>query len=809
MNKTCKNISILYLCCFVSSLIIPAGLFAQKAGSGDHDMVRGSSLTNITPVEKLLVYHDRDLYLEGDTIWLKIINTEPLSGKTIKLSSTAYVELLGPDDKMFTRQKIKLTNEAGHGWIRIPDNIMSGNYYLRTYTSWMKNYHPSGYTYTLITIINPFIPLYFSQYETGKEKRGEIVVEVFPEGGHIISGIENRVVFNLSGMIANKDSLKGEIRDEKDSLVTQVKFISTENGYFSLLPLETKEYYLSIMLNGTQHKKVPIPQAQKGGYIMDWTENHNLLTFNIRKHPLSTGDMQQLWLTGKAAGLVLFSVPAGLENGTAEVAIGTDRLKEGINEFILTDMMGNRLYSRIIYRPVRDHLSVEIDLENTRFRCRDNIQFSVNVRDMSDRAVKSDLSASVYLVDMPSGNEEINPGKMDVMDPAFFRQWMNIYGNGGIGIDDETYDVALSAGYLVHSARNPGSDDSSSKLQFYPELAGPAISGSILESTSGQPAGNRLIICSSMGSASLFQVFKTGEDGKFRFAVAEDQKFNDLVIRSLDQDIHLDIKIENPYSDQYQHMTLPALQLDEGRAQYIEQLSISKQVREAYQNLDEGIYPVDNPGRTAYFYGEPSETVNLESFIKLPVMEEIFREIVKTVIVYRKAGAFKLGIIDNSTREIIGENPMFLLDGVPLFDHGRILEIDPALIRTIHIVDSKYFIGDLEMDGIIDIRSRQGGFEDFDLPSSTVPYKFQSYANYDKPPTGVVRPHEEETGRQLPDYRSMLYWNPKIITDQDGIAEISFNASDVPGYYRIVVEGISADGQTGKSTKVFEIVLTD
>jgi hypothetical protein len=259
----------------------------------------------------------------------------------------------------------------------------------------MKNYPSSGYTYTLISIINPFIPLYFSQYETGKEKQGLIDVELFPEGGHIIHNIENRVVFTLSGTIAEKDSLQGEIRDENDNLVTPATFISTENGYFSLTPLETKDYYLSVLLNGIQQKRISIPQAQKGGYTMDWTENLNLLTLNIKKHPQSPGDNQQLWLTGKAAGQVLFSVPADLENGAAEVMIGKAQLKDGINEIILADINGNRLNSRIINNPVRNHISVEIDLEKKRFMCRDSIQFSVNVRDLSGRAEKRSFCFSI------------------------------------------------------------------------------------------------------------------------------------------------------------------------------------------------------------------------------------------------------------------------------------------------------------------------------------------------------------------------------------------------------------------------------
>ncbi len=152
---------------------------------------------------------------------------------------------------------------------------------------------------------------------------------------------------------------------------------------------------------------------------------------------------------------------------------------------------------------------------------------------------------------------------------------------------------------------------------------------------------------------------------------------------------------------------------------------------------------------------------------------------------------------------------MFLLDGVPLFDHGRILEIDPALIGTIHVVDSKYFVGDMGMDGIIDIRSRQGGFQDFDLPASpshTDSSHMLELSNRERHLTASLKKPPEVICRIS---AACLYWNPDIRTDDEGRAEISFSASDVPGKYRIVVEGISADGYTGISTKEIDILPTE
>ncbi len=50
------------------------------------------------------------------------------------------------------------------------------------------------------------------------------------------------------------------------------------------------------------------PGHKKEGYAMDCTENLNLFTLKISKHPASSGERQQLWLTGKASGQVLFSM---------------------------------------------------------------------------------------------------------------------------------------------------------------------------------------------------------------------------------------------------------------------------------------------------------------------------------------------------------------------------------------------------------------------------------------------------------------------------------------------------------------------
>jgi len=55
------------------------------------------------------------------------------------------------------------------------------------------------------------------------------------------------------------------------------------------------------------------------------------------------------------------------------------------------------------------------------------------------------------------------------------------------------------------------------------------------------------------------------------------------------------------------------------------------------------------------------------------------------------------------------------------------------------------------------------------------------------------------------DYRITLYWNPEVITDGKKPTEISFFAADLPTDYRVVVEGIDADGRPVRGERLITI----
>jgi hypothetical protein len=106
--------------------------------------------------EKIRIFTDRSIYAAGEKIFFRIYNLSDPVLKESSWSKILYVELIDPGNNSPVKGKFPLEQWGSHGYITIPSNLRTGNYYLRVYTKWMRNYSPFNYSYSVITIINPY-----------------------------------------------------------------------------------------------------------------------------------------------------------------------------------------------------------------------------------------------------------------------------------------------------------------------------------------------------------------------------------------------------------------------------------------------------------------------------------------------------------------------------------------------------------------------------------------------------------------------------------------------------------------------------
>lgn len=109
---------------------------------------------DLLPAEKAETWTDRAVYISGEEICFSGILS--ISEEDELLSTVVYVELISPENQKINQIKLPVIDQAYSGKLIIPEDVLSGYYFLRTYTKWMRNGSPNDYHYNLLKIINPF-----------------------------------------------------------------------------------------------------------------------------------------------------------------------------------------------------------------------------------------------------------------------------------------------------------------------------------------------------------------------------------------------------------------------------------------------------------------------------------------------------------------------------------------------------------------------------------------------------------------------------------------------------------------------------
>ena len=106
------------------------------------------------PAEKVYLQFDKPYYAVGDDIWFKAYVTVGAKHQLSALSGNLVVELL--DDRDSIKQRIKLPVISGLAWgdFALSDTLQEGNYRIRAYTNWMRNFANEYFFDKEITIVN-------------------------------------------------------------------------------------------------------------------------------------------------------------------------------------------------------------------------------------------------------------------------------------------------------------------------------------------------------------------------------------------------------------------------------------------------------------------------------------------------------------------------------------------------------------------------------------------------------------------------------------------------------------------------------
>ena len=257
-----KNYIKSIFCLFAFTLLKATAAFAQilPGVQSTFDKYNLSTLQ-----EKLFVHTDKDAYAAGELIWFKIYTVDGIDHKPLNLSKVVYIEVIDDKQNAVIQAKIAMKNGTGSGSLYVPVTLTTGNFVLRAYTNWMKNFSPNYYFHKKLVLINPlrspdpqakvFTPAMYD-------------IQFFPEGGNLVNGISSVVGVKATDQYGGGVDFTGAVLNKNNDTVARFKPLKFGIGNFQFKPDNSMVYHAVIKIAGKTLVK-ELPPVNDNGYVMN------------------------------------------------------------------------------------------------------------------------------------------------------------------------------------------------------------------------------------------------------------------------------------------------------------------------------------------------------------------------------------------------------------------------------------------------------------------------------------------------------------------------------------------------------------
>ncbi len=742
--------------------------------------------------EKVYVITDRNIYFSGENILFKIICTESNFNFPVNISKVVHIELLNNANLPVSKHIIELKNGFGKGYFNISDELEPGNYQLRAYTNWMRNFNENYIFIKNIVIVNPDKEIIFRKDLDNNQLK--LNIDFFPESGKIIKNFNNQIIIRVLNQFDEGINVKARLFNDKE--IIQEFGIIKGIGFFNLKPVDNGNYYAEIIKDDLILGKYDLNDFSERGLLINLINiNERFATFKINSN-IEEEELSSYCLKIQSDGIDYYkdSIDVGVIDQTLNIPVYY--FPEGIS-FVNIYNSENKLYStRPIYIKPYKLLDIAVCSKKIKFKTREKVDLIIKT------LINNYPSTASLTIRIKKSGDPLEYNETYYITGFFnykieYNEIFNYYLDSVQNYSYKEINNALIA-CIYHD------DTKNNNLKYIPELEGNILSGKIINKETRQPVENQLVYLSYIGEYAQLYSCRTNSQGRFNFSLIKSNRNDEIIVQVNDSAGKYILLLEDQFSNEFKQQKNQGNSLKEEYKDYIQKCLIPQQISKAYnltefQKEDTIINNIDD------FYGMPDESIILENYIKLPVMEEVLIELLKYIYIENKRGVKSILIIDRNDNEIIGNSPLFLIDGVPVFNSEIILKLDPERVKSINVVALRYFYGDLVFDGILDIHTHENNFNKITKLQTSIRQEIQGVDlhNNCQFPKYIDEIKNQE---RIPDYRNTLYWNPAVITNKDGISEVSFYSSDEQAIYDIIVEGVSFDGKYGYAKMQIEII---
>ncbi|MEK6477400.1 TonB-dependent receptor plug domain-containing protein [Catalinimonas sp. 4WD22] len=759
--------------------------------------------------EKIYVQLDKPQYVAGETVWFKAYLVDAATNEPVSQEEVVYVDILDKQGEKVESIKLKSTDGKIAGSLSLSDSLLSGEYQMVAYTDWMRNFDNEPFFRKAIRVWEVNTEQEALQQNSTDQVRKLADLQFFPEGGEWVAGIESTIAFKAIDRESLGVAVKGEIQDGEGNTITTFESLHAGMGAFMMLPEAGKKYVAILTKADGSTEQYQLPKVQENGYILSVDEyaGQDQLLIDVKSNVI---ERENLLLTLVGNDKVLHSEELLPQEEEHQISIAKNELPAGINRITLTTAEGEPLAERLVFLHPERQLKLNVKMDEPQYLTREEVSLTVETADATGNPVPANLSMAITdkeLVPEDMEKKNIFSHLLLTSDLKGFVEQPDYYFNE---VTDEKKQ-ALRNVMMTHGWRRFAWDEELPQMA-HTQKAALSIDGKLVKEN-GDPVENGEVILYVKDQHQIFLVEETDEEGNFSFEGFDFADSVELVIQGTTAKGSRDVKVmmnEGGFMPQWSEEAefIAPDQLLATTEQFVNRSANQASVEQSQLGLKEMLLKeivvqerreqIVEPFK---LHGRADVVIDAKTLPIAPsgnILESLQGRI-PGVQIYR-SGMFDYRAVIRGSG-----SPLYLIDGVPV-DASAMTMVSQYDLDRIEVLKgpSAAIYGGRGGGGVIALYTKRGGpqYEEAE-PSDNIilhtAHGFHKVREFYSPK------YTAEGKTDLPDYRTTLYWNPNVQTNEEGKATVSFYTADRNTTYRVVMNGLTASGLPGSAEYDIEV----
>ncbi|GAB4341354.1 MAG: hypothetical protein OHK0038_21050 [Flammeovirgaceae bacterium] len=222
-------------------------------------------------------------------------------------------------------------------------------------------------------------------------KLNNISLEIFPEGGEMIVGMDNKIAFRALDEFGKPTDIEGAVYNQKGDKICTFGSYHDGMGSFLFNPNASEKYTIKITEPQGVEKIYAMPDAIQRGYAIGVKrQTKESIILNIK-----TTENELLNVVAQMRGQWIEAQSFQAKVGDNELEINTTNFPMGVVLFTLFDSKGIERSERLVFVNQHKQMNVEISTDKEKYLPREKVVMTIRTTDERGIGIPASLSLSV------------------------------------------------------------------------------------------------------------------------------------------------------------------------------------------------------------------------------------------------------------------------------------------------------------------------------------------------------------------------------------------------------------------------------